>query len=392
MTGTGSAQPVGVRRSSRLSRDERRQEFPGPVGSLNPTRTMPVMNDRVSTEGDFGGDRLLLALDQIQQEGPPDTIAGWKALAEGILVDERCAVRRNRQISSCYAWAYMALPSCFKWAGMAAIASHHVRVALLPLHIETALRGSAGRTHRPGRWRALTEDVNTIRDTNNDIFDDLFWVHLAYVTSEDGIGLLRTLLRNARHYAPILAGFEALDQGRRILEDAAASPTARGKARDLVWKGTLLLLEHEQRFVVQPNFDRLSGRYAWVVSMGSATSFESRGPCQTIEFFTSFYFYTLVRTNPRGLDGRMCPLITNYDDRWRWLVSSVVPRFQRVDTEPHVIRGILQRIFDHDHHRPSSSSSTSLGRDPASWKPSNQPPSHHCSYPHRSKQTRQGVS
>ncbi len=367
MTGTNAAQSVGVRPSSRLPRREHRQGSLSRARSLNPARAMPVRAPRVLAEGDFGGERLLLALDQIQQQGPPRTIAGWKALAEEILVDERCAVHRNREISSSYAWAYMALPTYFKWAGMAAIASHHVRVALLPLHIETAFRGSSGQIHRPRRWRVLTEDANTIRATNNDIFDDLFWVHLAYVTSEDGIKLLRALLRNERRYAPVLAGFEALDQGRRVLEDANTSPAARERARDLVWKGNLLLLEHEQRVVVQPNFDRLSDGYARVVSIGSATTFETRGPCQAIESFTSFYFHTLGRTNPRGLGGRVWPRITNYDDRWRWLVSSVVPRFQRLDADPHVVRAILRRILDQDRNHASSPCGTPIRRDRASW-------------------------
>ncbi|WP_134768535.1 hypothetical protein [Nocardioides sp. 1609] len=312
--------------------------------------------------GEFGSERLLLALDRIQH-GPPRTIAGWKALAEEILVDECCTAHRNREISSCYAWAYMALPTCFKWAGMAAIASHHVRVALLPLHIDTALRSATGPGHGPGRWRVLTADANTIRATNNDIFDDLFWVHLAYVTSEDGITLLRALLRDERHYAPILAGFEALDQGRRVLEDPTTSPAARAGARDLIWRGNLLLLEHEQRVVVQPNFDRLSHGCAWAVSIGSATSFETRGPCQAIEYFTSFYFYTLARTNPRGLRGRVRPRITNYDDRWRWLVSSVVPRFRRFDADPPVVRAILRRILDQDRHHDSSPCGTPTRSD-----------------------------
>jgi len=349
----GPAQPGRVRRPHRLPRNAHRRGFPGP------TRTMPVITGPVLPEGDAGGQRLRLALDQVRHS-PPTTISGWKALAEGILVDERCALHRNQQVSSCYAWAYMALPGCFKWAGMAAIASHHVRVALLPLHIETALTSSSGRIRTPGRRRVFTDDMHTIRATNNDIFDDLFWVHLAYVTSDDGIALLRALLRDERHYAPVLAGFEALDQGRRVLEDAAASPAARGNAEDLVWKGTLLLLEHEQRFVVQPNFDRLSSWYARVVTIGSATTFDSRRPRRAIETFTSFYLYSIVSKTRRRLDGRTCPLITNYDVRWRWLVSSVVPRFQRVDTDPHVIRTILRRILGQDRHYPSSPTGTAI--------------------------------
>ena len=128
------------------------------------------------------------------------------------------------EISSRYAWIYKLQPACFKWAAMAAIASHHVRLALFPLRLDTDRTGYVDIPRSLGRRRVLlTEDVNTIRATNNAIFDDIFWVHLAYVTADDGIERLRALLRAERHYAPILSGFEAIDQGRRVLEDATAS-------------------------------------------------------------------------------------------------------------------------------------------------------------------------
>ena len=44
--------------------------------------------------------------------------------------------------------------------------------------------------------------MDTIRETNNAIFDDIFWVHLAYSTAADGIDCLRALLGAERHYAP----------------------------------------------------------------------------------------------------------------------------------------------------------------------------------------------
>jgi hypothetical protein len=83
-------------------------------------------------------------------------------------------------------------------------------------------------------------------------------VHLAYATAEDGIECLRALLRAERHYAPVLAGFEAIDSGRRVLEDRAASAD-------------------EQRALVQPNLDGLSCAFARLFSIGSALSFEVRG-------------------------------------------------------------------------------------------------------------------
>ena len=66
----------------------------------------------------------------VLRNGVPDTIAGWKALGDGLLTDQPCAFHRNIEISSRYAWLYKFLPAYFKWAGMAAFASHHVRLAL----------------------------------------------------------------------------------------------------------------------------------------------------------------------------------------------------------------------------------------------------------------------
>jgi hypothetical protein len=50
----------------------------------------------------------------------PDTITGWKAVADSLLTEESCAFHRNLEISTNYAWIYTRLPACFKWAGMAA--------------------------------------------------------------------------------------------------------------------------------------------------------------------------------------------------------------------------------------------------------------------------------
>jgi hypothetical protein len=242
---------------------------------------------------------------------------------------------------------YKLQPACFKWAAMAAIASHHVRLALFPLRLDADRTGYVDIPHSLRRPKLLlTQDVNTIRATNNAIFDDLFWVHLAYVSAEDGIGRLRALLPAERHYAPVLAGFEAIDQGRRVLADEMASAEARHRAGDLIWEGTVELLAHEQRALVQPNFDRLSRSSARLVAIGSATSFEVRGVRQEMADFTSFYLYSFTRGIPYALRARKWPSITRFDDRWRWLVTSVVPRFRRFDAGTHLVDASLRHIFD----------------------------------------------
>ena len=53
----------------------------------------------------------------VSRNGRPDTIAGWKALADSLLTDQPCAFHRNLEISSRYAWIYKFLPDSFKWAG-----------------------------------------------------------------------------------------------------------------------------------------------------------------------------------------------------------------------------------------------------------------------------------
>ena len=174
----------------------------------------------------------------VLRNGTPDTIAGWKALADSLLTDQSCAFHRNLEISSRYAWIYKFLPAYFKWAGMAAFASHHVRLALFPFRLDTDRTGYVDIPHSLGRQRALLmQDVNTIRETNNAIFDDIFWVHLAYGTADDGIERLRALLGAEPHYAAVLSGFEAIDRGRRVLEDGTASAEARRAAEDLIWDG-----------------------------------------------------------------------------------------------------------------------------------------------------------
>jgi hypothetical protein len=296
----------------------------------------------------------------VARNGVPDTIAGWKALGDGLLTNQSCAFHRNLEISSRYAWLYKFLPAYFKWAGMAAFASHHVRLALFPFRLDTDRTGYVDIPRSLRRQRALLlADVNTIRETNNAIFDDIFWAHLAYGTAEDGIECLRALMGAEAHYAGVLSGFEAIDQGRRLLQDEPGST----EAVELIWKGNVLLLEHEQRALVQPNLDRLSCAFARLFSIGSALTFEVRGARDEASYFTSFYLYSLTRGIPQVLHAQAWPRITRFDDRWRWIATSIVPRFRRFDADTRLADSSLYRIFD--EARDYASNPCVLPRSPA---------------------------
>ena len=67
-------------------------------------------------------------------------------------------------------------------------------------------------------------------------------------------------------------------------------------------------------------------------------------------YFTSFYLYSLTRGMPQALQGRMWPRITRFDDRWRWIETSIVPRFRRFDADAHLVDSSLRRIFDEARH------------------------------------------
>src|SRR5262249_38742532 len=131
-----------------------------------------------------------------------------------------------------------------------------------------------------------------------------------------------------------------------VLEDVTASPEARREAQNLVWKGNVQLLEHEQRALVQPNLDRLSCAFARLFSIGSALTFEVRGVRHEASYFTSFYLYSLTHGIPQAVHAQAWPRITRFDDRWRWIVTSIVPRFRRLDGDMHLVDVSLCRIFD----------------------------------------------
>jgi hypothetical protein len=291
----------------------------------------------------------------VRRLGAPDTVAGWKALADSLLTEQACVFHRNLEISSGYAWIYLSSPTCLKWAGMAAFASHHARLALYPFRFDTDRSGYSD-LPRSLRRRSflLLGDVNTVRATNNAIFDDVFWVHLVYASTDDGIARLRSLLGNDLHYEPVLAAFESIDEGRRTLDDPTANAAARRGATELIWDGNIQLLEHEQRAVVQPRFDSFSRSFGALFSAGSSLSFEARGLREELMYFSSFYLYSLGPGLRATLHSGTWPRVTRFDSRWKWITAAIVPRFRRLDADAPSVEASLRRIFEEARHGTSA--------------------------------------
>ena len=67
---------------------------------------------------------------------------------------------------------------------------------------------------------------------------------------------------------------------------------------------------------------------------------------QELMYFTSFYGYSLTRGMPEVVRAQTFPRITRFEDRWRWLAMSVVPRFRRFDGDAPLVGRSLRRVFD----------------------------------------------
>ena len=80
--------------------------------------------------------------------------------------------------------------------------------------------------------------------------------------------------------------------------------------------------------------------------MGAATNFEVRGVRQEASYFTSFYLYSLTRGIPQVVRAHTWPRITRFDNRWRWLVAGIIPRFRRFDADVRLVDASLRGIFD----------------------------------------------
>jgi hypothetical protein len=111
-----------------------------------------------------------------------------------------------------------------------------------------------------------------------------------------------------------------------------------------------------------------------------ALSFEVRGLHDEISYFTSFYYYALTRGIRHVLHAQAWPRITRFDDRWRWIVTCIVPRFRRLDVHARLVDASLRRIFD--EARDYASNPCVLPRSPQSSPDSGSrastPPSGHA--------------
>ncbi len=268
------------------------------------------------------------------------TVADCRAAVMERLPPPEQPLRRNRAITSMYAAACLAHPALMKWAGMAAFASHHARLLMVPLRMLADREGRV-RLQPRGRLAALVlRDVHLIRRINAGIFEDIFWAHLVYDGTADGLVRLERLAADEPGLGPMVDGFRRIEAGRRT----SAAGDARAGA-ELVWQGNVRLLRHEQETVVQPSFEDFTCGFARAMSIGSSLDFEARGLCERLAFFTSFYWHMLVTRRGRVGTRRAWPRIDRLEHRWTWIEERIVPGFRRFESGEGRIRAKLAELL-----------------------------------------------
>jgi hypothetical protein len=289
----------------------------------------------------------------------------WQQKAVADLPPEEDVLARNAAITGIYATWYTDYPEVLKWAGMAAFASHRVGLALKPYcfkllentitdieetETDEPRKKSAFRTVRliHGGKESVINGLNLIRWTNNRVFGDIGWAHMAYLSPEGGLAALEATLVDQPDYAKMLEGFRKIDQGRQLLDGPAPQ---KYEAQQLIWDGNELLLEHEQLHTVQNEFEKLDAAFDLFLSFATVMSFNApyfNVPSREIYvnpfklssfrlFLWLFGLGLLARTRSR-------PNIVRADHRWYWVRHKVLPLWKWVETKDKTLPHKMEKL------------------------------------------------
>ena len=240
------------------------------------------------------------------------TIADYKNLLEAKLPPESDVINRNKSISRIYAELYLQHPHIFKWAGMAAFASNHIGIGLIPYHLKGfELLDLSNSCHKKG----LRYDFNLLRHINNRIYDDIAWTHQAYL--DGGIALLQQLMKDDEHYKTMLDAWIALDM-------AANNEVDLANQNHQIWLANAQLLRHEQEVIVQPMFDKFGALFKKLLTLCASLDFSPNHFKTDIKYHSSFLWYTYSKQFGLLRRSYFIPDLTLFDQRWTWLENRVV--------------------------------------------------------------------
>lgn len=257
----------------------------------------------------------------------------YKNQFESRLPSKRNVLSRNKAISAVYAQLYLDHPDIFKWAGMAAFASNHIGLGLVPYHLRgfklLDLSSSC-------RKQGLVNDFNLLRHINNRIYEDIAWTHQAYL--DGGIELLSDIMKGDEHYQSMLFAWINLDDARQI------SPANQNRNHK-IWLANAALLRHEQEMVVQPMFDRFGALFKKVLTLCASLDFSPNHLKTDFKYHSSFLWYSYSSQFSYLIRSSLIPDLTVFEQRWTWLEDRVLDNWMKREREDFkTIRKMVTKI------------------------------------------------
>ena len=253
--------------------------------------------------------------------------------------EEDDVLGRNAAITAHYASWYRDYRPLFKWAGAAAFASYKIRLVLMAgLVVERAsevaeLVFEEKTVERLRQSLVGVRDLDLLRQTNFLVFRDVGWAHLAYQSG--GLRAVEAAAREDAASQTILAGFAAIDKGRKLLRQ---DPTRRPEAARCIWKGNKLLLRHEQEVTIQNQMRELSYGVDVVLSWWTSLDFDADHLHTDAETYSAFADEFAKRFRRAGN-------IKEFADRWVWIEKVVWPRWRKQDTKDETLPLKLSRLI-----------------------------------------------
>ena len=265
-----------------------------------------------------------------------NSISDWKKHTEALLPSPEQVIERNKAITGQYAKMYEREPEAFKWVGMAAFASYHIGMSLIPFKwINMKLVELPEALEEEG----FKNDIQLIRLLNSLIFDDIAWIHLAYLDKNGGIELLRKLFTNEPHYSAVLAAFEKIELGKKLLK------TNQEQGEQLIWEANTEILWHEQSAVVQPVFDKLGPAFARAMSLCASFDYKVSHVKTDWRTHSSFILFMLFNGFNKVKNTGFMPIVTNLEHRWHWIENSLLGIWKKTDsTDPELFEKLAQLV------------------------------------------------
>jgi hypothetical protein len=269
--------------------------------------------------------------------------SNFKRVAQQGLPNVSLVHERNGGITTKYASFFLQQPCLFKWAGLATFASRAVGEALLPYEFGLV----TAETFRPKRKspglptpQALLEELELLRITNNKVYDDIAWAHLAYCSG--GLKLVEFALSDLLQTHRLMAqGFQHIDQGRSLLDKSAKE---RAEGLKLIWQGNEMLLRHEQTTIVQPEFDRFGPSFDLLLSYATTLAFDKHMFNWVARYRTQFAWFMYLHGWLLLFQTRSLPLLKRLDHRLYWVVNSPLKLWQSLNKSEDEVMQLVKTI------------------------------------------------